>query len=81
MMLQSVIAVAVAKRKDWPLKQWSRAHGRHAHRMIVPPQKVEPLREAFARPDRTVLIRESGDGDKTPLNLGDAVAKITYNAL
>jgi hypothetical protein len=59
----------------------SRAHGRHAHRVIVPPQKVERLREAFARPDRTVLIRESGDGDKTPLNLGDTVANVPLWAI
>jgi len=68
---------------DWdeePVER-SRAHGRHAHRVIVPQQKVEPLREAFARPDRTVLIRESGDGDKTPLNLGDAVANVPLWAI
>lgn len=30
----------------------------------------------MSRPDRTVLIRESGDGDKTPLNPGGAVANV-----
>jgi hypothetical protein len=39
------------------------------------------LREAFARPDRMVLIRESGDGDKAPLNLGDAVANVPLWAI
>jgi hypothetical protein len=68
---------------DWDEEsvERSRAHGRHAHRVIVPPQNVEPLREAFARPDRTVMIRESGDGDKTPLNLGDTVANVPLWAI
>lgn len=84
----TVRAVLGTRGRDYAEDDWdeepverSRAHGRHAHRVIVPPQKVEPLREAFARPDRTVLIRESGEGDKTPLNLGDAVANVPLWAI
>jgi hypothetical protein len=62
-------------------EEWVRAAGRHAHRVIVPPRQIEALRTAFARPDRTVLIRESGDGDKTPLSLGDAVANVPLWAI
>jgi hypothetical protein len=68
---------------DWDeeLVERSKGHGRHAHRVIVPPQKIERLRQAFARPDRIVLIRESDNGDKTPLNLGDTVANVPLWAI
>jgi hypothetical protein len=84
----TVRAVLGWRREDYAEDDWdeesverSRAHGRHAHRVIVPPQKVESLRKAFARPDRTVLIRESGDGDKKRLSLGDAVANVPLWAI
>ena len=85
---EAVRAVLGGRGEDYAEDDWdresvegSRAHGRHAHRVIVSPQKIEPLREAFVRPDRTVLIRESGNGDKTPLNLGDAVANVPLWAI